>query len=98
MYTGSQWSKQEACFARATLEILAVNDTTSVTFGECIQCSKRFARTNGLGHCQSTLCLHGTMNGCKRRWLVPDACRVAQLEVSFSSEYFGGMSPFLCSS
>ena len=32
--TDSQWSKQEACFARATQVWLAVNHNTSVTSGE----------------------------------------------------------------
>ena len=32
--TDSQWSKQEACFARATRMWLAVNHNTSVTSGE----------------------------------------------------------------
>ena len=32
--TDSQWSKQEACFARATQAWLAVNHKTSVTSGE----------------------------------------------------------------
>ena len=30
----SQWSKQEACFARATKVWLAVNYNASITFGE----------------------------------------------------------------
>ena len=33
-YTASQWSTQEACFARATRVWLAVNHNTSVTSGE----------------------------------------------------------------
>ena len=32
--TDSQWSKQEACFARVTQVWLAVNHNTSVTSGE----------------------------------------------------------------
>ena len=32
--TNSQWSKQEACFARATQVWFAVNHNTSVTSGE----------------------------------------------------------------
>ena len=34
MNMDSQWSKQEACFARATPVWLAVNHNTSVTSGE----------------------------------------------------------------
>ena len=37
MSTDSQWSKQKACFARATRMWLAVNHNTSVTSGECIR-------------------------------------------------------------
>ena len=44
--TGSQWSKQEACFARATQVWLDVNHNTSVTSGERIRCSKRIARAS----------------------------------------------------
>ena len=51
-----QWSKQEACFARATQVWLAVSHSTSVTSGEWIRCSKRIARASGLGRCQSNLC------------------------------------------
>ena len=32
--TDTQWSKQEACFARATRVCLPVNNNTSVTSGE----------------------------------------------------------------
>ena len=34
--TDSQWSKQEACFARATRVWLAVNHNTSVSFGKLV--------------------------------------------------------------
>ena len=54
--TDSQWSKQEACFARATqmwLAVDAVNHNTSITFGDYIRCSKRSAWASELGSCQS---------------------------------------------
>ena len=54
--TDSQWSKQEACFARATHVWLAVNHNTSITSGECIRCSKRITRASELVSCQSSLC------------------------------------------
>ena len=58
MNTDSQWSKLEACFARAT-----VNHNTSVTSGELIRCSKRVARASKLGSCQSNFCaVHEAMN------------------------------------
>ena len=53
---GSQWSKQEACFACAIQVWLAVNHNTSVTSGKLIPCSKRIARASELGSCQSKLC------------------------------------------
>ena len=49
----SQWSKQEACFGRATQVWLAVNYNTSVTSGERNGCSKPIARASELGSCQS---------------------------------------------
>ena len=52
----SQWSKEEACFARATRVWLAVNNNTSITSGEKVRCSKRNARTSELGSCQSNEC------------------------------------------
>ena len=51
-----QWSKQEACFARATRMWLAVNQITSITSGERVRCSKRIARASELGNCQSNVC------------------------------------------
>ena len=51
--TDSQWSKQEACFSRATQVWLSVNQNTSVTPGEQIQCSKRIARASDISSCQS---------------------------------------------
>ena len=39
--TNSQWSKHEACFARAIQVWLAVIHNTNVTSGERIQCSNR---------------------------------------------------------
>ena len=53
MNTDSQWSKQEACFAHATLVWLAVNHNTSVTFSVLIRCSKPNALASELGSCQS---------------------------------------------
>ena len=53
MNSDSQWSKREACFARATRVWLAVNHNTSVTSDECL---KRIAREGELGSCQSNLC------------------------------------------
>ena len=50
--TDSQWSKQEACFTRATQVWLAVNHNTSVTSGQLIRCSKQIARASELGSCQ----------------------------------------------
>ena len=55
MNTDSQWSKQEACFARASQVWLAVNHNNSVTSGELIQCSKRIARASELGSSQKKL-------------------------------------------
>ena len=55
MNTDSQWSKQEACYARATQLWLAVNHNTSVTSGEWIRCSKRIARATVFGSCQTGL-------------------------------------------
>ena len=52
----SQWSKLEACFARATQVWLAYHHNTSITSGELVRCSKRIARTGELGICQSNLC------------------------------------------
>ena len=57
MSTNSQWSKQEACFARATQALLAIDHNTSVTSGECIRCSKCIARAGELGSCQSNFVL-----------------------------------------
>ena len=54
--TDSQWSKQDACFARATPVWLAVNHNTSITSGECVRCSKSIAWTSELGSCQSNVC------------------------------------------
>ena len=51
--TKSQWSKQEACFTRATQVLLAVNYNTSVTPGEWSRCSKRFALASELESCYS---------------------------------------------
>ena len=56
MNTDSQWSKQEACFARATRVWLAITHNTCVPYGECVRCSKRIARANELDSCQSNLC------------------------------------------
>ena len=65
MNTDSQRSKQEACFACATQVWLAVNHNNSVTSGICIPCLKHIERASKLGSCQSNLCLHEAMNGCK---------------------------------
>ena len=65
MDTDSQWSKQEACFARAIQVWLAVNHNTSVTFGEYIRCLERIAWAAELGSCQSIFVVHEAMNGCK---------------------------------
>ena len=65
MNRDSHWSKQEACFARATQVWLAVNHKTSVTFGELIRSSKRIARASELGSCQSNCVIHEAMNNCK---------------------------------
>ena len=54
--TDSRWSKQKACFARATQVWLAVNHNTSVTSGERVRFSKRIARVSEFGSCQSNLC------------------------------------------
>ena len=50
--TDSQWSEQEACFARATQKWLAVNHN-SVTSGEFIRFSKRIVQTSKFVNCQS---------------------------------------------
>ena len=50
--TDSQWSKQEACFARATQVWLAVNHNINITSGEWIWCSKGNAGAGELGSCQ----------------------------------------------
>ena len=44
--TDSQWSKQKACFARATRVWLAVNHNTSVTAFEWIRCLRRITAVN----------------------------------------------------
>ena len=56
MNTDSQWSKQEACFARATQVWLAVNHNTSVTSGGLVRCLRHVARASEFGSCQSNLC------------------------------------------
>ena len=56
MNTDSQWSKHEACFARATQVWLAVSHNTSVTSGEWIWCSKCIGWASELGSYQSNLC------------------------------------------
>ena len=60
--TDSQWSKQEACFARATEVWLVVNHNTSVSSGERIRSLKRYTRTSELGSCQSICVIHEAMN------------------------------------
>ena len=63
MNNDSQWSKQEACFARGTQVWLAVNHNTSITSGEFVRCSERIARASELG---SQICvIHEAMNGYK---------------------------------
>ena len=52
----SQWSKQEACFARVTWVWLAANHNTSITSGDLVRSSKRFVWASKLGSCQSNLC------------------------------------------
>ena len=52
----SQWSKQEARFARTTQVWHAGNHNISVTSGVWIQCSKRVARASELGSSQSNSC------------------------------------------
>ena len=54
--TNSEWSKQEACFARGTGVWLTVNHNTSVNSGESARCSKPIAQASELGSCQSNLC------------------------------------------
>ena len=53
----SQWSKQEACLARATKVRLAVNHSISITSGELVRCSKRIARASELGSLKQILCI-----------------------------------------
>ena len=53
------------CFARATQVWLAVNQNTRVISGEFIRCSRRIARANELGSCQSNNVIHEAMNGCE---------------------------------
>ena len=54
MNMDSQWSKQEACFARATRVWLAV--IPQCLFWRMNSISKRIARASELGSCQSNLC------------------------------------------
>ena len=56
MNTDSQWSKQKACFARATQVWLAVSHNTSVFSGEWIPSSKCIAGASELGSCHQILC------------------------------------------
>ena len=51
--TDSQWSKEEASFARATQVWLAVNHNISIDSGEWVRCSKRIAWASELGSRQS---------------------------------------------
>ena len=52
----NQWSKQKACFARATRVWLAVNHSICVTSGKWVRCSKRIAWASEFGSSQSNLC------------------------------------------
>ena len=65
MNTDSQWSKQEACFARATQVWLAVNHKTSVTSGELIRCPKRMNGQVSLAVVNQFCVVHEAMNDCK---------------------------------
>ena len=65
MNTESQWSKQEACFARATQVWLAVNYNTSVTSGELIRCSKRMHGQVSLAAVNQLYVMHEAVKGCK---------------------------------
>ena len=56
MNTDSQWTTQEACFARAAQVWLAVYHNTSADSGERVPRSKRIARASELGSFQSNLC------------------------------------------
>ena len=52
----SQWSKQEACFARVTQVWLAVNHNTSITSGEWVRCSSVLHGQVGLAAVNQVLC------------------------------------------
>ena len=59
--TGSLWSKQEACFTRATQMLLAVNHNTSVKFDvrSVLHGQVRLTAVN------QTYVIHDALNGCK---------------------------------
>ena len=65
MNRGSQWSKQEACFARATQVWLAVNHNTSVTSGNEFDVQSILHGQVSLTAVNQTYAIHETMNACK---------------------------------
>ena len=64
MNRDSQWSKQDACFARATQALLAVNHYINVTSDECIRCSKGIAQVS-LTAANQIYVFHEAMNESK---------------------------------
>ena len=60
--TDSQWSKQEACFAHEIQVWLPVTHNTSVTSGQCIQCSKGIARASAWQLSIKFCVIHEAMN------------------------------------
>ena len=75
--TDSQWSNQEACFARVTQVWLAINHNTSVFSGERIRCSKRIPRAWHAGGSDFRLYDGSDLETyLLMRWLGPDALAV----------------------
>ena len=65
MNTDSQWSKQEACFARVTQAWLAVNHSNSVTSGLLFDVQNVFHGRVSLVAVNQIYVFQEAINGCK---------------------------------
>ena len=63
MNTDSHWSKQEACFARATQVWLAVNNNTSVTLANELDVRSVLHGQGRLAAANQICVIHEAMNG-----------------------------------
>ena len=85
MNRDSQWSKQEACFARTTRVLIAVNYTTSVTSGNEFDVPSILHRQVSLVAVNQICVIHEAMKGCEKLKIY--LCNPLSISVFIRAQY-----------